>query len=342
MINGINGWYFPQEVIDRANSNDDLLTLDFELGGKCPLRCIYCYRSQDPRDQDKNLIDFNLWKKVIEDASKIGLKSVKLIGGGEITLEKHFFEAMEFIADKGIITVLFTSGLVIGDDELCMKIHGIDGRQFSKKMLDLGMSVFIKVDSFNEELQDRLAGMKGFSKIRDKAIDILLDTGFNTYNPTRLGLEVNVSSYNYHEIMDIYSLRIKHNIYEDIVVSMPCEMYYLNKEYDISLEQKKELYKNIYNFNKRNNISFNKISPFIGGLICTQLGNGLYVTNKGNVYHCPGDFKKLGNIKEKSIIDIWKNFNDSFNYHTNYFCPFREKANILPSSFIDELRKEIL
>jgi MoaA/NifB/PqqE/SkfB family radical SAM enzyme len=340
-INGIRGWYFTEEELSKANANNELLTIDFELGGICPLRCIYCYRSMDSRDHTDNLLSFTEWKRVIDESKELGLKSVKLIGGGEITLEKHFFQAMEYMTEKDIIPILFTAGIVIGDDELCKKIHDITGIEFAQKLYDLGMSVFIKVDSFQPELQDKLAGKKGFSVVRDKAFEILREVGFNKHNPTRLGLEVNVSRYNVHEIMDIYSLRTKYNVYEDVVISMPCEMYNINKNYDISIEQKKELYNNIYEFNRTNNISFNHISPFIGGLECSQLGNGLYITNKGDVYHCPASFNKIGSIREKSVSEIWKNFQTPSIFQNHYFCPFRENSNIIPSNVVVEMKNSI-
>ena len=87
-------------------------------------------------------------------------------------------------------------------------------------------------------------------------------------------------------------------------------------------------------------ISFEHVSPFIGGLECTQLGNGLYVTNRGDVYHCPGSFERLGNTKQESLVSIWQRFSATTDYHARYFCPFREQANIVPSELVRELEQE--
>lgn len=340
-INGVNGWYFSPEEITEANINNKLLTIDFEFGDKCFLRCKYCYRSGDSRDGLVGLLNFDEWKKVIVDAKKLGLKSVKMIGGGEITEEDHFVEAMEYIASRDITIVLFTSGSTLGDEKRCKKFLGMNCDFFAKWMYDLGMTVFLKVDSFNPKLQDDLVGFRGYSIIRDRALERLLNMDFTKHNPTHLGLEVNVNSHNYHEILEIYSLRAKYNIYEDVVLSMPCEVYFKNIDYDISITQKKELYKKIYNFNKINNISFSGISPFIGGMICTQLANGLYITNRGHVFHCPGSFDKIGDIKNQSLIDIWSNFKDNKKYMNTYFCPFRENSGIIPSSLVKEIYDEM-
>jgi MoaA/NifB/PqqE/SkfB family radical SAM enzyme len=140
--------------------------------------------------------------------------------------------------------------------------------------------------------------------------------------------------------MDIYSLRIKHNLYEDVVLSMPCGAYFRNTDYDITLTEKRDLYQKIYRFNIEHNIPFDTISPFIGGLGCTQLGNGLYITNCGHVYHCPGSFEKLGNVKYTSLKEIWNGFTQKSEYSKSYFCPFREKANIIPTELVEDMRLE--
>lgn len=341
-INGIHGWYFEPTAIEEANQNCRLLTMDFEFGGCCPLRCVYCYRSEDSRDEPDDLLTFGQWKRIVDEAADIGVKSFKMIGGGEITEEDNFVEAMEYIASKGIITVLFTSGTLLGDDARCRRKRGMTSRELAEWMCDVGMAVFLKVDSLKPDVQDKIVGKKGYTATRNKALDLLLSLDFNKHNPTRLGLEVNVSSYNIHEIMDIYSLRTKHNLYEDVVISMPCDMYFKNKDYDITLAQKEKLYQDIYTFNIENNIPFSDISPFIGGLVCTQLGNGLYVTNQGNVFHCPGGFKLLGNAREEPLSDIWQRFTEAKKYDPPYFCPFREETEIIPTEFVEQIRAEFM
>ncbi len=342
LINGIRGWHFDQETLSEASREGRMLTMDFELGAACPLRCVYCYRTDDHRDYEKGLLDFDQWKQVVDDARDLGVESMKLIGGGEITEEPNFMEAMEYIAKRGIAIVLFTSGRILGDEDICQRLCGMSCAALAKWMCDLGMSIFLKVDSFAPDLQDRLVGKAGYAKARDRAFTVLLEHDFNKCNPTRLGLEVNVSRHNLHEIMDIYALRAKHNIYEDVVISMPCDAYYRNRDYDISLEEKRELYRKVYSFNLQNGIPFDRPSPFIGGLDCTQLGNGLYVTNRGDVYHCPGSFDVLGNVKTKPLPEIWKVFAETtVRYQSSYFCPFREVAKIIPSELVEEMTRDI-
>ncbi|MCK5023025.1 MAG: radical SAM protein [Candidatus Aenigmarchaeota archaeon] len=340
LINGIRGWYYDPETVEEANREGRLLTLDYEFGSACKLRCIYCYRTEDSRDEDHLLLPFDEWKRVVDDAKDLGVKSMKLIGGGEITEEKRFLEAMEYIANNDIIIVLFTAGTVLGDEKLCRSIHGISRQEFAQRLYDMGMSIFLKVDSFDDALQDKIAGKKGFARQRGSALELLLNMDFNAHNPTRLGLEVNVSRHNLHEILDIYRMRIQYNMYEDVVISMPCDAYFRNTNYDISLEEKKELYRQIYHFNAEHDIPVDNVSPFMGGLVCTQLGNGLYVTCRGDVFHCPGAFEHLGNVRKESLREIWQAFHESKNHHQTFFCPFREHTNIIPTELVEKIQKE--
>ena len=340
-INGIRGWYFPNAEIEQAVAEGRLLSFDFELGDRCPLRCTYCYRSEDSRDDVSGLLTLDQWKSVVSQASALGAKSVKLIGGGELTHEPDFVEAMEYLSGHGIITVLFTSGTLLGDDTRCRRLQKMSSQELARWMHDLGMSVFIKMDSLDPILQDEIVGMSGYAKIRDAALDLLLETGFADHQLTRLGLEVNVSRANAHEMGAIYELRTKHNLYIDMVTSMPCDTYFTNDNYDINLEEKSRLYTRIYNFNKRLGIPFEDVSPFIGGMQCTQLAYGLYITNRGDVLHCPGSFEKLGNTKCDSLIDLWLGFRDRTKYIDPYFCPFRENAGIIPPGLVKSIRADV-
>ncbi len=348
-INGIRGWSFAPEVVEAANESGQLLTFDFELGEACCLNCIYCYRTLDQRDDDpvshrhKPLLAFSEWKRVVDQAVELGAQSVKLIGGGELMEEPDFREAVQYLASKGLTTVLFTAGTVLGDASLCQRLYGMSPSALARWMHDdLGMSVFLKMDAMDADLQDEIAGLSGYAVIRDRAFQVLLDAGFNNHSPTRLGLEVNVGRRNLHEIMKIYELRVTHNVYEDVVLSMPCDVYYRNTDYDITLDQKKDLFRKVYAFNRQHGIPFDHVSPFMGGLECTQLGNGLYVTNRGDVYHCPGTFELLGSVKQESLTTIWGRCTQAQVHHSHYFCPFREKASIIPTELVRELETEFL
>jgi len=62
-INGIKGWVFSKEEIQKAINSNKLLMLDFELGWRCSLNCGYCFRRGDLRDTGFAPLDLTNQKK---------------------------------------------------------------------------------------------------------------------------------------------------------------------------------------------------------------------------------------------------------------------------------------
>jgi len=92
------------------------LHLDVELTNKCNLSCDMCpfhgpdaINKREPQD-----MDFELYKKIIDEGSKKGLKSIKLNYGGEPLLYPQLPEAIKYAKDAGILDIqLNTNGMLI-------------------------------------------------------------------------------------------------------------------------------------------------------------------------------------------------------------------------------------
>ncbi|MBU1703941.1 MAG: radical SAM protein [Nanoarchaeota archaeon] len=346
-VNGIKHWWFPNDKVKQSYSSDQLMILDLEFGSKCGLRCDYCYRTDDKRDVTPNG-DFTLdeWKNLIDQAADMGVKAVKLIGAGEFFEEKEFMPALRYLTDKGIKAVLFTAGYVLDDEEKTKRLHGMTPDEIIDYLYENNHTIFIKADSFRKEVMDSLVHRPGFTESRNKVLIKLIKRGFTNETPTRLGFEVQVNIHNYNELTDIDRLKYYLNIYSDMVTSMPCGLYYLTKangnSIDLTIEQKRQLYLGIYRQNIEYDIPFDRISPFIGGLCCTQLGNGLYINVKGEVYSCPGFFENLGSIRNSSLKEIWLNHKKRKIYQTKgYICPPRQDSGITPTELYLETERQI-
>jgi len=332
-INAIQGWYFPDDLIEKAAKTKKLIHLDYEFGINCSLKCWYCFRTDDKRDQGA-LLSFDKWKDVLRQAKELGVKDIKLLGAGELTEHKRFFEAMEFIAKLGITPVLFTAGHVIGDDNLAKKYHGITGKEMVKRLDQLGVSVMIKVNSFDPAIQDNIVGVPGYSKKRDEGLRRLIKGGLNQYNPTRLGLEVAMMKTKSGELFEIYKLKEALNLYIDLDPFMPCgctKTTEKSKPFDITLQEKLNLYKKIYKFNLERGIPFRGPSPYAGGQECSQLAYGLYINARGKVFACPAAHKLLGDVRKTSLKEIWETnpTKDKFLGCLSHGCPYRESAGVL-------------
>ena len=86
-----------------------LKDLCFEVIKTCPNNCLFCSSCSSP--DATTIISFDLFKKTIDHFLSIcGIEEISL-SGGEPLLHPNIFEMIAYCKEKGIKTVLFTSGI---------------------------------------------------------------------------------------------------------------------------------------------------------------------------------------------------------------------------------------
>ena len=100
------------------------LQIDFDLTTRCNLSCERCpYQSEraqfkrEPQD-----LDFDLYKKVIDEGAKKGLCSVKFSFSGEPLLYKKLPDAIMYARQNGIIDVRLNSNGLLLDKALAVQL----------------------------------------------------------------------------------------------------------------------------------------------------------------------------------------------------------------------------
>lgn len=83
--------------------------LDIEVSGACQLNCPMCGRKA--MKVETGLMDFGLYEKIIDQARKLNVYSVKLSWRGEPLLHPRFFEMVKLAKDNGIKDVSFLTNL---------------------------------------------------------------------------------------------------------------------------------------------------------------------------------------------------------------------------------------
>lgn len=106
-------------------------TVYIELTDMCNLDCIMCDRNSMTRPS--GLMDMKLFKKVIDDASAIGVPEVKLNRFGEPLLHPKLIEMIKYAKDRGIRRVYFTSNATLLDEKKAAALisSGLDSITFS-------------------------------------------------------------------------------------------------------------------------------------------------------------------------------------------------------------------
>jgi MoaA/NifB/PqqE/SkfB family radical SAM enzyme len=306
---------------DVQESTGKLLMLDIDFGRYCSLACSGCFRRDNVVDHiEEGDLTYDELIAVIDDAIPLGLESIKICGVGEPTENTRFLQFIRDMTERDVGVAIFTKGQVLGDDEATARFnkkYGItSARKLCETLYELKTSVMLGFQSFYTEVQDAMVGKQGHTLIRNKALENLVKTGFNNSTPTRLALcNAPFTRENYGEVFDLYVFARQRNIYPINAVLMTAgeqvDGTYL-QEYDMADQEKIDLWTEIYSWNIEHRLQTLEqireegISVLPGAHPCNQLGSGLYLTAKGNVVGCTGLTMVQGNVRTKSIAEIWE------------------------------------
>ena len=95
--------------------------LQIEPANYCNVDCICCPSSRSSRP--KGFMDIDLFRRIIDEASRIGVKTVFLFLHGEPMLHPRIVEMIRYVKSKGLPLHLTTNGIALNEK----KIRGILG-----------------------------------------------------------------------------------------------------------------------------------------------------------------------------------------------------------------------
>jgi len=102
------------------------LSLDIELTNRCLMSCEKCPHHGPNRINERipQDMDFELYKKIIDEGSEKGLRSVKLNYAGEPTLYDRLIDAIIYAKSKGILNVQINTNGMNLTEEYCYQLIG--------------------------------------------------------------------------------------------------------------------------------------------------------------------------------------------------------------------------
>jgi len=308
----MKGWDFNTTEIRDALKGDRMLNPAFELASNsCPWDCGFCF-TEDPNNPEglkkalANEMTLDERLHLIDQARELGTRTINIVGAGEPTIDPSFWQLLEHTSAKGITPIVYTEGALRLTNPL-----------FAKRLYDLGATVVLKVNSLeNEDYQNHVvnSGERKLKPIkmnyfheRNKALEVLLNTGFARHDPTRLAFDTIICRENYEEIPRIHQYARDKNIFVLFVNYLPSGRSSNLKQNAISQKEQFAVFDGLARIDKeRYGISHRSIFPYAGGTPCSIRGLGLYVKIQGSVYDCPGEAEALGNVREESLQAIWK------------------------------------
>lgn len=284
---------FNDKEINEVRKNKRMLMLMLEFSNICDLCCIYCLSTAGkPLPNELKLEEY---KNILDQAKKLGAKTIFVPGSGEPTIDPNFWPVINYIAKKGMNTVLFTHGAHL-TRAICEKLF--------KKKVTLG----IKINSFKPSIQDWLAGVKGYTKKRDRGLKYAMEAGFNKTEPTRLWLDSLVCKQNYNEIPSLFRWARKNNIWPGI------NTFYHRKrgagkevrsKLDVSIEEIKNLWLRLLEIDQKEfGYTWIPAPPYVAWH-CNFYYYTMRIDVQGNATKCLGFDIPVGNIRKKTLKELW-------------------------------------
>lgn len=237
--------------------------LAIEPTNACNLSCVFCARHLVSYYKEFGFMDFDMYKKIIDEGVQKGLRSVKLIRGGEGLLHPRFADMIKYAREKGIVDIMFNTNAMLMTSEKAIEI--INAKP------DL---VIFSVDSPEKESFERLRRGAIFEQVEENVKNFI--SLKNKIYPKMITRAHMVYTNETEHLIGRHIIRWQ-DIADEVTVTPP--MNYCEKIH---------------------NKKFRCRTPF----------RRLEITWNGNVYACDADFDPhgklfLGNIKEKSIYELW-------------------------------------
>lgn len=288
----LRGIDFSLEEVARAMKTNRMLLLDLDLPGRCDLNCMYCDRSQDRRNSKRKEMTHDERKSVIAEASALGCRTIEIPGAGEPLLDVGFMDYVKTAAERRLVPVIFTNGTQI-TSEGAAALHA------------LGASVILKFNSTNRDVQDQLTGTHGFGTRSETALRTLMHAGFNSSDPTRLGVDMVITRLNKDDVLEVLRLCRRNNIFPYLAPLIPRGEAL---RYDLVLS-KSETARVLELVQKADQgefgIDYEIMLPVAAGYVCRQINIGMFVSLFGDVFDCNGMCRYLGNIRSQGLAEIW-------------------------------------
>ena len=335
--------FLSNDIVRRAKTGEADLVKNYPCGLKCP----GCFSEESVYGDSKNLMIWQEVMKNVDDATRIGLQSIKFLGPGELFQNPDLFDILEATRQRNLPVSIFTKGAELGDDELARKSFGHLGIEKAEQLVTAiskydNVRILLGFNSFFADRQDKMVGsfnknsnyelvngvfvnrgVPDYTAKRDKALVNLVNAGFNDPKKgQRLSLiAAPVGLDQIEEIPEMYSWAAKRNIPLVIAPTMesgPKSLGLLRLNTRVDPEHEKLIQAMVAVYSRAiddgimtlEQIQEGGISAYMGTSPCNQVSNGLFMRLNGQVQLCPGrsDSDSIyGNVHKVQIAKLWVN-----------------------------------
>ncbi len=285
--NRIYGGEYSQEEIAEAVRNGRLLSMEIEFNKSCNFRCMYCYVGDNGRR--RNELSREEFFDVISQARELGARKM-IILGGEPMLYPHIMEMIAFIRDLDMEVELFTNGTNIT-------------RDVAQALYEAGARVVLKMNTFDEKLQDLLSGRKGAYAQIHNALRNLKSAGYpSTDHP--MGVSTVICQQNIEELPRLWEWLRDQNIVPYFEMITPQGGARENETLAVDSKSAEEFFHRISEIDRtKYGYEWEPKPPLVGGE-CLRHQFSCAVNSEGYVQPCVGVTIFIGNVRERKLQDI--------------------------------------
>ena len=286
----------PEIKTGSRKSKTGLNEIWLEVGIDCDLKCSYCFNEAGGIRKEPDTLNIKNYFSILKQFRDMGGSTVGIPGAGEPLMKTNLettLNILDFCGENNLHLVLFTNAQQM-DDSLISRLNQDH------------VSLMIKYNSSNPEIQDELVGVKGYTKRRAKNIEKLLEKGFA--KDSRLSFVNSIMNFNYEEIPEIFRYCRNNQIIPDFDTVLEqgggAKCGQIGKDKNI-----KNMFELLQKIDKEEfNIEWDISPTYVAGN-CDRHKQHMYINRFGNVSPCIGTNLKgthLGNIKKNSLENLWE------------------------------------
>lgn len=264
------------EVNEKLTVTDFPMHIDVELNMTCNYACVMCPRTAMNIKNQGQVMEPELYKKIIDEGKREGLLSVDFGDLGEALLRPDLVELIKYATDAGIPDrILHTNASLLTEET-------------SQRLLDAGITKFtVSLDAFSKESYEKIRIGGDYDKVVANVLKFLELKKKRGLSYPIVRLSFIRMSLNEHEVEPFV------NFWKDKVNHIAIQEY-INpgKLQDNSLKSSSSEFKE-------------KPKKFV----CTQLFQRLVIRWDGTIMPCCVDYENalaLGNAHTMTLKEAWR------------------------------------
>jgi len=138
----LRGYHWSQAELE-ATPRDGIFYLAMNMTSACNYRCPYCFVGLQYLKTGKDEMTLEQKLRLVAEGADCGARVLSMPGRGEPLGDPHFWPILEEANRRGLYVVVYTNGYFLDEEKI-------------KRLRDAGISLYVKVDSFDRAVYETL------------------------------------------------------------------------------------------------------------------------------------------------------------------------------------------